>query len=200
MLEPVLRYTRLAPYLLLVSVAMACGAKRDSSATPDTATSKPQSPTASQGGRISEVETRLAAFLEGSLETSPPIETNALMACVPDGQTDRYVTLARYQILNSALRGDSADAAAEVVTVAEEVGYPHAAEKYAATVRIRTDTLHWVMTRDSASAKWGVCGYPKEGLGFGHYGDDRNTRWNLPGGSWSRVRQLAESLHVHRGQ
>jgi hypothetical protein len=120
------------------------------------------------------------------------------MACVPDGQTDRYATLARYQVLNSALRGDSVDASAEVVTVAEEVGDPHAASKYVTTVRTRVDTLHWVMTRDSTSGKWGVCGYPKEGLGFGHYGDDRNTRWEPRTASWAQVRQLAESLHVHR--
>lgn len=185
--------------LLLIGALLACGGRRDSSASAvDTSPRKAASLVTVQGSRVPEAEARLAAFLDESLETSPPTETNLLMACVPDGQTDRYETLARYRVLNSALRGDSADASAEVMTVAEEVGDPHFVGKYATTVRIRVDTLHWVMTRDSADSKWGVCGYPKEGVGFGHYGNDRNTRWNPPSGSWARVRQLAESLHVQR--
>lgn len=185
--------------LLLIGGSLACSGQRDSAATVvDTSARKAVSSVAQRGGRVPEAEARLAAFLEGSLETSPPAETNLLMACVPDGQTDRYATLARYQVLNSTLRGDSADASAEVVTVAEEVGDPHAANRYATTVRIRVDTLHWVMTRDSTAGKWGVCGYSKQGLAFGHYGDDRNTRWNPASGSWARVHQLAESLHVQR--
>lgn len=185
--------------LLLICGLIACSSQRDSKAARiDTTGAKRGAVVLEHGGRVPEAEARLAAFLEGSLETSPPTETNLLMACVPDGQTDRYATLARYQVLNSALRGDSVDASAEVVTVAEEVGDPHAASKYVTTVRTRVDTLHWVMTRDSVTGKWGVCGYPKEGLGIGHYGDDRNTRWEPRTASWAQVRQLAESLHVHR--
>jgi hypothetical protein len=185
--------------LLLICGLIACSSQRDSKTEGvDTSGAKKDAVLLKQGGRVPQAEARLAAFLETSLETSPPTETDVLMACVPDGQTDRYATLARYQVLNSTLRGDSVDASAEVVTVAEEVGDPHAANKYVTTVRTRVDTLHWLMTRDSAAGKWGVCGYPKEGLGFGHYGDDRNTRWEPRTASWARVRQLAESLHAHR--
>jgi hypothetical protein len=83
------------------------------------------------------------------------------------------------------------------VTVAEEIGDPHVAGKYVTTVRTRTDTLHWAMTRNS-SGKWGVCGYSREGLGFGHYGSDRDTRWTPSGFSWARVKQIAESVHASR--
>ena len=185
--------------LLLTGGFVACSGRPDSATTrADTPAAKVASAAAMQGRRVPEVEMHLAAFLEGSLETSPPTETNLLMACVPDGQTDRYATLARYQVLNSSLRGDSAEASAEVVTVAEEGGDPHVANRFVTTVRIRVDTLHWLMARDSTPGKWGVCGYSKEGLAFGHYGDDRNTRWNPSMASWARVRQLAESLHIHR--
>ena len=154
---------------------------------------------ATQGGRVADAEAMLREFLEGSLETtSPPIETNALMACVPDGQTDRYLSLARYRVLESVLRGDSTDASAEVVSVAEETGHPRVANKYLTTVRIRIDTLHWVMTRARGSGRWGVCGYSKEGFGFGHYGTDRLTEWHPATSSWARVRQVAESLHTAR--
>ena len=179
-----------------VAALTACGGSRDARATQAGSASSAQS--VAQGGRVPDAEERLGAFLEGSLETSPPTETNALMACVPDGQTDRYLTLARYRVLTSALRGDSVDAAAEAVTVAEETGHPHAANRYLTKVRVRTDTLHWVMARDSASHKWGVCGYSKEGFAFGHYGSDNNTDWTPPKETWARVRQLAESLHTTR--
>lgn len=183
--------------LLLLCAVAGCSGRRDSEKERvDTSGAKSAAVIPEHGSHVPEAEARLAAFLKGSLETSPATETNLLMACVPDGQTDRYVTLARYRVLNSASRGDSVDASAEVVTVAEEVGDPHAASKFVTTVRIRVDTLHWVMARDSADGKWGVCGYPKEGVGFGHYGDERNTRWTPQNESWARVRQLAESLQV----
>jgi hypothetical protein len=185
--------------LLVIYALIGCTGQRDSqTGRIDTSGAKSVATVLKQGSRVPGAEARLSAFLRGSLETSPPTETNLLMACVPDGQTDRYVTLARYRVLSSASRGDSVDASAEAVTVAEEVGDPHAASKYVATVRVRVDTLHWVMVRDSATGKWGVCGYPKEGVGFGHYGDEQDTRWEPPTASWARVRQLAESMQVHR--
>lgn len=180
---------------VLTCVPGACGHRRDARATPTKGALVAPMGNA-RGVRVSEAEVRLAAFLKGSLEISPPTETNALMSCVPDGQTDRYLTLARYRVLGSALRGDSVDAAAEVVTVAEETGSPNVANRYVTRVRIRTDTLHWVMVRDSASKKWGVCGYAKEGFGFGHYGDDVNTDWLPPSETWAHVRQLAESVYT----
>ena len=78
--------------------------------------------------------------------------------------------------------------------MAEETGHPHAADRYLTKVRVRIDTLHWVMARDSTSHAWGVCGYSKEGFGFGNYGSDNNTEWVPPKASWARVRQVAESI------
>lgn len=156
-------------------------------------------PSAHQSGqRVPQAEARLALFLKGSLETSPPTETNLLMSCVPDGQTDHYLTLAKFQVLGSVLRGDTVDAAAEVTTVADETGAPHAVNRFVTKVRVRTDTLHWDMTRDSSNGQWGVCGYSREGFGFGHNGSDATTRWLPEGESWPRVHQLAESLATKR--
>ena len=116
------------------------------------------------------------------------------MACRPDGQTDSYLTLARYKVLDAQLHGDTVDGAAEVVTVAEERGDPNAAHRYVTQVRVRTDTLHWKLVRDSVG-RWGVCGYSREGYDFGHYGDESNTRWVPRQGTWDRVRRLADSVH-----
>jgi hypothetical protein len=76
-----------------MATAAACAKSKD---VPSSEAARASAPASSaQGSRVPEAEERLRAFLEGSLETSPPTETNALMACVPDGQTDRYLTLAR---------------------------------------------------------------------------------------------------------
>jgi hypothetical protein len=181
---------------LLALAACSCfgGAERTDSR--DTGRSESLPPPADQRARVPQAEAQLAAFLERALETSPKQDFESLMACIPDGQTDRYVALAHYRVLGSTQRQDTVDATAEVVTVAEEVSDPHSASGYVTTVRIRRDTLHWVMTRH-ANDKWGVCGYPREGIGFGHYGTDRTTRWIPPGFSWARVRQLADSVARH---
>jgi hypothetical protein len=175
----------------------ACTAKRDSAAAgSDTNAREAKPTTAIQGGSVPDAEARLAAFLESALEFNARQDFESLMACVPDGQTDRYAALARYRVLGSSQRGDTVNTSAEIVTVAEETGDPHVAGGYVTTVRTRTDTLHWAMKADSSSGKWGVCGYSREGLSFGHYGSDRDTRWTPRGFSWARVKQIAESVHA----
>jgi hypothetical protein len=143
---------------------------------------------------------RLELYLSGALTTRPKLTFDSLQSGQPEGQTDRYVALATYRVLDTVWRDDTIEAAAEVVTVAEETGDPHSVNRYITTVRIRTDTLHWSMTRDSATGVWGVCGYPHEGVGFGHYGSDDQTKWEPPRQSWRRVRQMAESLQASAQQ
>src|SRR4051794_29532084 len=125
---------------LLFGPLSGCGRRGDANENPSTSEARP---IGTQGDRVPDAEARLSVFLEGSLEVSPPTETNVLMSCVPDGQTDRYLTLARYRVLNSALHGDTVSVAAEAVSVAEETGHPSAPNKYLTNVRVRTDTLHW---------------------------------------------------------
>lgn len=140
-------------------------------------------------------QSRLRDFLAASLESGTPQETTALMACTADGQTDRYLTLASFRVLGATSYRDSADAAAQVVTIAEEEGNPHAAGRYSTSVRVKVDTLHWLMLRDTVNGLWGVCGYSKEGFGFGHYGIDSNTDWRPKKNSWAHLHTLADSIH-----
>lgn len=189
----------LALSLLLALAASSCFGGAERTESRDTGRSESLAPPVDQHPRVPQAEARLAAFLERALETSPRQDFESLMACIPDGQTDRYVALAHYRVLRSTHQQDTVDVTAEVVTVAEEVGDPHSATGYVTTVRVRRDTLHWVMTR-GANDTWGVCGYPREGIGFGHYGTDRTTRWIPPGFPWARVRQLADSVARHESR
>lgn len=148
----------------------------------------------SEQARVPEAEARLGEFLEASLESDTERDPDVLMACVPDGMTDRTLALARYKVLESSRLKDTVYAAAEVTTVAEETQDPKVYAGYLVTLHVRTDTLHWRMTRDSASGKWGVCGYSVEGYGFGRYGADSLTKWSPPGASVQRMRALVDSL------
>ena len=182
---------RRLPLLLLV---VACTQRTSKTGVPgDTSRGSGNAPTELLH-EVPQAEHRLGRYLAAALDTKDNGDPSAYMSCVPMGQTDRYLTLARYRVLNSVLRGDTADVSAQVVTVAEERWAPHAASNYVTTVRIRTDTLHWAMTTDSSTKQWGVCGYPNEGVGFGHYGDDQQTVWTPPGMTWSRVRQMVDSI------
>lgn len=141
------RYER--PFLSLLAILLACS--RHDSPMADSA-KRPHDTTAAFASSIrkqSSPDCRLAAFLAGARVSNARLNFESLMTCDPDGQTDRYVSLAAYRILGSHQRGDTVDAAAEVVTVAEEQGDPHAADRYVTEVRTRVDTLHWVMTRDA---------------------------------------------------
>jgi hypothetical protein len=117
------------------------------------------------------------------------------MGCVPDGQTSVYLTLARYRILDARLVADTVLASSEVVTVAEEEGHPKHPSMFIAKRRVQVDTLHWKLVRVGTSERWGVCGYPAEGYGFGQYGDDANTEWTPRGANWRNVHRLADSIH-----
>jgi hypothetical protein len=148
----------------------------------------------SEQARVPESEARLGEFLEASLEFATERDADAVMSCVPDGTTDRTLALARYKVLESRRLKDTVYVAAEVKTVAEETQDPKVYAGYLVTLHVRTDTLHWRMTHDSASGNWGVCGYSVEGYGFGRYGADSLTKWAPPGASVQRMRALVDSL------
>jgi hypothetical protein len=144
--------------------------------------------------RVPDAERRLAMFLEGS-QSGSSSGPDSLWSCHPDGMTDRYLTLATSRVLDSSQQGDTVIARAEVTTVASEVGDPKVAYRYVTTVRTRTDTMEWKMTRDS-TGKWGVCDYPLQRVGFGNYGNDAHTTWKPAGYTWSRVERIADSIRA----
>ena len=140
----------------------------------------------------------LDAFLEASLITSGGLWwRDGFFTCNPDYVASSYLAVAWYRVLEVQESGDTAIAAAEVLSVAEEVGSPREAYGKVTTVRVKTDTLRWKMTRfDDGS--WGVCGYSVEDYGLGNMDDGRMTEWDPPGWSWPRVRALADSIRRAR--
>lgn len=140
------------------------------------------------------VESRFDAYLRIAMLTSPVGVPDSLISCDPDGETDNHLALARYRILSSQVQGDSALVTFAATTVAEVRPDTLVANREDATLRVRIDTLHWIMTRDSATKHWGVCGYSTEGVGFTHDSSDENVRWKPAGASWVRARALADSV------
>lgn len=136
----------------------------------------------------------LGEFLDRATITRGPLSFETVMACVPDGQADRNLTLATHRVLPTSLQGDTTGVAAEIVTVAEEVGDPGAVGRYVASLRTQTDTLHWRVVRREGGSEWGVCGYAIEGYSFGHYGGDSNTTWQPLDASWAQALAIADSL------
>jgi hypothetical protein len=149
--------------------------------------------------RIDSARTRLIAFLEGALETNAPLSFDRYWACEPEGQTDTYFTLGDFEVLSLSADSDSIIlAAVRVVSVAEESGDSEVADRYRTRVRIRQDTLHYQLAQDRASGAWGVCGYPQEGVSFGHYGSNGATSWDPSGFTWAKVRAVADSVRRAR--
>jgi hypothetical protein len=141
-------------------------------------------------------EQTLNRFLGASAEGAPnPSLRDTIDKCPVDAQVEPIFTLAAFRVLSSAARGpDTAVARAWVVTVAQEEGDPHVADRHVVTVRVANDTLHWTMVRDAASNRWFVCGISTEGYDFGHYGDNAHSTFTPAGMTWRSIRSLADSI------
>lgn len=144
-------------------------------------------------GRVPEAEARLADFLKGAEESQVKYAYAPYVACQPQGMSDKYLAIGTFRILGSRVAGDSALVSALVTSVAEETKDPQVYDGYLATQRVRADSLHWMMTKDSLG-QWGVCGYSREGFGVGMYGSDSTIRWTPKGASFASIRSLAESI------
>ena len=107
------------------------------------------------------MENYLAASAFGSA-TSPRYNPS----CDPDYLPAKLLVSAASEVLGTTINGDSAFATVKVVSVAEQVENPRRADGLITTIRLATDTLHWVLLRDStAEGGWSVCGYPREQVG-----------------------------------
>jgi hypothetical protein len=133
----------------------------------------------------------LRAFLDASRETTRnPDVLDTLTACGDDGTTYFPSTLlAGYTLLPFESRGDTLVGRAEVVTVAEVDVDRRSGSGFIARERIRTDVLEWDVI-PTGDGRWVVC----NGLRFGARGADSLTTWRPDGGSYERVRRLADSI------
>lgn len=96
--------------------------------------------------------------------------------------------LSRWTLLESDLRGDTVVARVSVTTVAEQDVDRRAQDRLVARVRVRSDVREWdVVPTDDG---WMVC----NGIRFGYRGADSLTRWTPEGSSYTRARELADSI------
>jgi hypothetical protein len=146
--------------------------------------------------RDSAVRAQLERYLEqmSVTGTSDVASLEAVFDCSNQQQVLPVHALARWRVLDVTVRGDSADAAVEVLTLAEQNRSPANPRRWVATLRPATDTLHYTLGRPAPTSGWKVCGLPKEGVDFGQYGADAETDWTPRGASWDRVRAMADSI------
>ena len=146
--------------------------------------------------RDSAVRAQLDRYLEqmSVTGTSDVASLEAVFDCSNQQQVLPVYALARWRVLDVTVRGDSADAAVEVLTLAEQSRSPADPRRWAATLRPALDTLHYTLGRPAPTSAYKVCGLPKEGVDFGQYGADGETDWTPRGASWDRVRAMADSI------
>jgi hypothetical protein len=157
-------------------------------------------PDAATRAAIDSARRSLDGFLHGSLDRASPPDYERYYACSPDGQNNYSLTLVDYHILDVKPRGrDTVAATAAVTSIATESDSATGGKSWHVVVGVREDTMTWLMTRNDSTHRWGVCGYSTEGWGFGHWGDDADSRWTPRGMSWARVHALADSLARARG-
>ena len=113
-------------------------------------------------------------------------------SCPEHWQEARW--LADYRVLSVTTRGDSADAIAEITTVAREVAdWPRRLAK----VDIAVDTAHWLLIRsDVTEGLWKVCGDAEEGFGLFQVAPAQ-VEWSN-NGSVGRARAAVDSIRTAR--
>ncbi|MES2522975.1 MAG: hypothetical protein V4617_09780 [Gemmatimonadota bacterium] len=112
--------------------------------------------------------------------------------CDDSGPTFPSPLLADYDVMESALRGDTVVARATVTTVAEQDIDRRTQDRFIARQRVRSDLLEWDVIPTDAG--WMVC----NGIRFGYRGADSLTRWTPEGASINTARLLADSVRKSR--
>lgn len=144
------------------------------------------------------MEKYLAASAFGSA-TSPRYNPS----CDPDYLPARLLVSAASEVLGTTINGDSAFVTVKVVSVAEQAENPERADGLITTIRLATDTLHWVLLRDSTVAGgWSVCGYPREqvGVGYRQMADPARIDWRPAGASPKELQRLVDSIRAGFGR
>ncbi len=162
--------------------------------------------TAIDSASVREAEGALRSWLDRSLlaasvgtpgdtrpDASPTANSTPIVnECDDSGLAFPSPLLADYEVLESALRGDTVIARASVTTVAEQDVDRRAQDRFIARQRVRRDLLEWDVIPTDAG--WMVC----NGIRFGYRGADSLTRWTPEGASINTARQLADSVRKSR--
>lgn len=137
----------------------------------------------------------LGAYLAAALYTHSGKIPDSLAACDDDFAPPKRLALAAYDVLQAT--GDTGTTIpARIVSVAEFDPSEQHAEKTIATVRVRVDTLHWNVVRDTSKTRWVVCGFAKEGFDFADSTSEHNVDWRPAGASAAAMTHLADSVSL----
>lgn len=136
-------------------------------------------------------------FLQLSVATNVPRlgDYDSVYTC-RDNELDEDVRwIADGRVVSLHVRGDTADLAAVLTTVAHQI-MDDVGEGYTATIRVREDTGHWWMVRSDGPG-WKVCGEAKEHFGIMMLG--RTIKWRPAGASEEKAHALIDSVRRSRG-
>lgn len=136
----------------------------------------------------------LHRFLESARPGNTSSDRDSIYACPPEGMTSKALILGSFAILPGPEAGDTVVLRSVVTSVARVEPDASEGRGMLVDVGLRTDTLSWQLVRTSPSGTFKVCGYSLEGYGFMRYPEGAVTTWVTPGGSWERVRTLADSV------
>ena len=145
---------------------------------------------------IADAEESVRQYLENAVYTRVPEEEAAGEEICESAATYPLLALAKYRVLGSEMRGDTALVEAEVTSVATLDQHPHAADRYVIAQGGRTDTLHFALLRAGATPGWRICGYAREFIDFFGPNDleDSTVEWRPNRASWQTLRTAVDSV------
>jgi hypothetical protein len=180
---------------LIVALAASCSSSADQSSrqASNRDSTVPARPAAGNTSSAQERRAALNAYLAAALYMKDGKIPDSLAACDDDYAPAKKLALAAYEVL--AGPGDTATVIpAQVMSVAQFEPSEHDAEKTIATVRIRVDTLHWSVVRDTSRVRWIVCGFSKEGFDFADSASTHDVEWRPIGTSGAAITRLIDSI------
>ncbi len=145
--------------------------------------------------RVAAAEEVVRRYLENAIYTRVPANVLGDEIC-ESAATFPLLALAKYRVIGSEMRGDTALVEAEVSSVATLTQHHHIADRYVITRGVRTDTLHYALLRAGSAPEWQICGYAREFIDFFGTGDvvDSTVEWRPESASWQTLRAAVDSL------
>lgn len=143
---------------------------------------------------IAAATSALSAYLDASIDGSTThAALDSLTKCPGEIGATPGPMLARYALLDPAVRDNGIVGRAVVTTVAEQDADRQHPGYFVARQRVRSDTLEWDILQ-SAQGSYTIC----NGIRFGFVGADSLTSWRPAGASRASARTLADSIAAVR--
>lgn len=160
-----------------------------------TACAEPGAEGAPAQGRVTAAEESVRRYLNGAVYTRAEADAAEEGGC-ETAATYPLLALARYRILGSEMRGDTALVEAEVSSVATLTQHPQVADRYVVTRGVRSDTLHFALLRPGSTPEWQICGYAREFIDFFGPNDleELAVEWRPAGTSRQTLKTAVDSL------